>query len=167
MHKKGIVDPWRITDPLYPEKREPPTTKKKINVSEIDYDADLLPVGVFVLPSRHGSIEVRRQGLQSAEAGLRALAGCLRALFQCQEKELTEAGIGILSGGEQLGALREDVAAASISTTDEGSPAAIWFVERTWDAGMLDLLRCLNHVRNRPGAASTLKQWGVTPIIVS
>jgi hypothetical protein len=158
---KGIVDPWRVVEPLTRTPEPPRDPKKKINPSEIDFDADLRVWERCLFSSKHGSIAVVGPDVTSSDAGLRALTRCLHEISTLKDGKalLAEARVGISFGEGEVHHTR-------LQTQTEPH-ATLYFVNQTFEEGMLRLVRLLNAVQRRPGAAGTdiLRRWGVTPMM--
>lgn len=169
--KKGIVDPWRVVDPIKPVARPAAVpTKKKINLNEVDFDADLRVAETMTLSSRHGSVMLQSTHIQTANDGLRALVQCLFEILELYDgPELFDAaGIGFKLADRVWNEPPLGVRAAAISSSAGYVPdVALWFHKTSYDSGMLQLLRLLNNVRRRSlkEGSDILKRWGVTPMM--
>lgn len=168
---RGIVDPWRVTEPFKtPKKVNITAAPKKINLSEFDWDADLKVPAVFWFRSKHGTIEVRNKQIDSGNDALRDLVNCL---FEITEEidgpELLEsARIGIKLGDRQWQEPAAAVAYSLLKTTPDYTPSTVlWFIQQTYDDGMAQLIHLLNKVHKRIGnkGKNILKRWGVMLII--
>lgn len=165
--KKGIIDPWRIVEPLH--KPEPKPTElmpgQKIGLDQIDFDADLRVTQQCAFRCRSGSILVRSKLITNAND---ALCNVLRCLFQLLEQkgvaaELLPLGIALQYGNRVWNT--RDVSVAAKLETREGytPPSALYFLRQTHDDGMLRLIKFLNDASRRPGPAGAdiLKRWGI------
>lgn len=168
--KKGIVDPWRIDEPFH--KPAPPPSmgmeRKKINLSDIDWDADLRVAESYIFQSRHGSIKVQNKTITSGNDALRDLVCCLFQVLETMDGPdlLENAKIGIKLHTREWQEPVADLPVARMRSTEAYTPeATIWFLQQTFDEGMLRLIRLLNSVRKRSGKAGVeiLNKWGVTP----
>lgn len=170
--KKGIVDPWRVAEPFEKPKPAPLPTARRINISEVDFDADLKVAEVCYIRSPRGTIEVKNKRLTSGNDALRDLVQCL---FQILEEEdgpdlFEEINVGFKLHGRAWLEPAVDVPAASIATSSDYVPEArIWFLRQPFGDGMLRLIKLLNAVQRRPGAGGEdiLKKWGITPMMRS
>jgi hypothetical protein len=158
---KGIVDPWRIVSPLQKPAEPPRDPKKKIDPSEIDFEADLKIWERCLFKSTHGSIAVVGKDISSADAGLMALAQCLYDLSRSKDHKtlLSNANIGVAFSPTAVpqGSVR-------LSTKDEPY-AALYFMNQSFDEGMLQLIRVLNAVQRRPADSAILRRWGVSTMM--
>lgn len=170
--KKGIVDPWRVAEPF--ERTKPVATpqRRRINLNEIDFDADLKVAEVCYIRSPRGTIEVKNKRLTSGNDALRDLVQCL---FQILEEEdgpdlFENIDVGFKLHDRVWLEPAIDVPAASIATSASYAPEArIWFLRQPFSDGMLRLIQLLNAVQRRPGAGgeNILKKWGITPMMRS
>lgn len=153
---KGIVDPWKRVDPL----RAPPRAARsqRIDLQDIDFDADLAIPGQYLIKSEYASINVVHVRVQQPADALDVLADCLvdawtdKAIAQA----LLDAGIGVRGSAGMRNVPDEDTAASLL----RGGACAIWFIGESVDRGMLTLVRVLR----LPGAANAIKKWGITPM---
>lgn len=170
--KRGIVDPWRVDEPFKKAKPAPMPTRRRINLDEIDFDADMKVDEVCFIRSPRGTIEVKSKRVASGNDALRDLVQCL---FQILEEDdgpdLFEAiNVGFKLHDREWLEPASDVPATSISTADGYIPETrIWFLRQPYADGMLRLIQLLNAVQRRPGAAGEdiLKRWGITPMMRS
>lgn len=158
---KGIVDPWRVVEPLTRTPAPPKDPEKKIDPREIDFDADLRVWERCLFPSKHGSIGVVGPDITSSDAALRALTRCLHEISTLKDGKtlLANAQVGVAFGDTEVRHTR-------LQTQTEPH-AVLYFVNQTFEEGMLRLIRLLNIVQRRPGAAGAdiLRRWGVTPMM--
>lgn len=166
--KTGVVDPWRVVEPLHPPARKPST--KRINLSEIDFDADLTAPKTYSFSSAHGSVEVKARGADNPSAALCVLVQCLfEILEQLDGPDIFQPLHIGFSLAEREWAVPSPVLLAEVLSTTEGySPrACLYFVGQSYDHGMLRLIKALNVVRKRPGTAGSdiLKRGGVVPML--
>ena len=168
--KKGIIDPWRIDEPFHkPAPSMTPTPEhKKINLSDIDWDADLRVAEAFIFQSRHGSIKVQNKAIASGNDALRDLVRCLFQILETMEGPdlLENAKIGMKLHTREWQEPVSDLPVSRMRSTEAYIPeATIWFLQQTYDEGMLRLIRLLNNIRKRPGknGVEILNKWGVTP----
>lgn len=170
--KRGIVDPWKVVSPL----KEPPPPKapekgEKVNLADVDMDADIRPSQRCVFRGKHSSIEVMGKDVYSENDGLKNLVRCLYDIFTlCDDgKELLdEQNIGFQYGTHHHALPGEEVPSAKLKTTPDYAPSSIVvFREQTIDDGLLRLVRLLRKVQRRPGSTGEdiLKKWGVTPML--
>lgn len=162
--RRGIVDPWRIVEPLYkPAPPPPPPENKRIDLTQIDIDADLRAPQQCAIRCRSGSILIRSKKIESGNDALRELARCLKqlALDKANEATLRDLEISV-----HIGAAPETTTNARLATAEGYEPTvAICFHRQTCDDGMLRLIKFLNAVSRRPANADVLKKWGVVPMM--
>lgn len=165
--KRGIIDPWRIVEPIKPEPPKP-APQGRIDLDQIDFDKDLKARQSWVLRSKHGSIEVASKEIVTASDGLRHLVGCLfNILEQIDGPDLFEqAGIGFTLDAREWNMPAKGVPVARHATS-EGTPVAtLFFLNQPNDSGMLRLIRVLLTIQRRPGfeGVDILHRWGVQPM---
>jgi hypothetical protein len=169
--KKGIVDPWRVVDPIKPPPKPAATfTKKKINLNEIDFDADLRLPETMTLSSKHGTVMIKNTRISTANDGLRDLVQCLFQILELYDgPELFDrAAVGFKLADRVWLEPPPGVRAAAVSTAPGYMPeTALWFHKTSYDSGMLQLIRLLNNVNRRTAkeGSDILKRWGVIPMV--
>lgn len=169
--RKGIVDPWRIVEPLR-KPVVPPTPLlpgQKVNLDQIDFDADLRVPQKCAIRSRSGSILVHSKQIETGNDALRDLVRCLFQLVDKKEPaaEMTRLGIAFAYGTRQW-RISSMAPSARLATSDGYEPATcLHFLQQTYDDGMLHLIKFLNASSRRPGPAGAdiLKRWGVVPMM--
>lgn len=168
--RKGIVDPWRVVEPLEKPKKPLVEERRRINLAEFDFEADLRHVESCVFRSRHGAIDVRSKQVRSNNDGLRDLVRCL---FQILEEDdgpdlFDNIGVGFALEDREWAAPAAEVQAVWLHTSAGYKPSAqLWFLRQPYDSGMHRLIKLLVTVQRRPGAAGSdiLKRWGVLPML--
>jgi hypothetical protein len=166
---RGIVDPWRVVDDV-PGPRHAAGRRRKIDLSEIDFDRDLRAPQHCTFDSRAGSILVRSRDIANMNDALRELVSCLFQLLERSDgPDLFEPiGVGFLLGEREWLLPRRNCPAAMIETGSGSSPrAALYFLQQSYDDGMLRLIRLLCAVNGRtgPNGRDILKRWGVVPLL--
>lgn len=154
---KGIVDPWRKVEALRPKPKQP--AHDKIDLDEIDRDADLAIPGRYVIRAEHSSIQISHVRIETPKDALDVLADCLVEIRKVKQLGIMMMGLGI-GVRSRTGAWNippDDKAASTLKSSN----ATIWFVARTIDQGMLDLAKLLREPLARPIVA----KWGVTPML--
>ncbi len=156
--RKGIVDPWRVTTPLRPTEKKTPPPGQKINPGEVDFEADIRESGRYIFTGTHGSVEVCKRGLVTADDGLKLLVQCLFEVLEQDEGPdlLEEAGLGIVLNTREFDKPTADIPHASLT----GPGIGLYFLRQTYDHGMLRLVRLL-----RKTNLNILTKWGVTPML--
>lgn len=157
MTKKGIVDPWRKVEPLrQPERKPAQASKERIDIGDIDRDADLAIPGRHVIRSEHASFQITSVRLETPKDALDVLANVVvdAWMHKAVGAALLHAGVGARYRDRAFNVPSEDVPASTL----KGGNATIWFIENTIDVGMLGLARALR----MPEAAAICKKHGVT-----
>jgi len=171
--KKGIVDPWRIVAPLTPPEKPPrqaTQTKAKIDLANIDWDADLRTPGSHIFRAEGACIQVTNKQIDTAADALRDLVQCLFQILELFDGPdlLEEAGIGVSRQGREWLVPAAGVPATRLATPDNYVPRTeLYFIRQSYDHGMVKLVRLLNQVRKRTanGGEYIVKRWGVAPIL--
>ncbi len=155
---KGIVDPWRKVEPLRKPEKKPPTQAQqdRIDVAEIDRDADLAIPGRHTIRTTHASFQVISVRVETPKDALDVLANVIVDAWahKTVSAALFHADIGVRYRDRMYNAPAEDVAASTL----KGGNATIWFIGKPLDVGMLSLARALR----MPEAAAICKKHGVT-----
>ncbi len=157
MTKKGIVDPWKQVAPLRPAAR--PNTSERVDLEDIDLDADLEIPGRYVLRSKHASIDIVHVRVESPRSAFDVLADCLAELRKVKPlgAAMISAGIGVRCRTGAWNIPPEGTPASTLHSSN----ATVWFVGRDFDQGVLALVKLL-----RESAASpTLRKWGIVPML--
>jgi hypothetical protein len=162
MSSTGIRDPWRVVQPIEPPPRSANGPGKRIDVADIDLDADLAVPHYHVFRSRHGAVEVRSTAIETTGDALRELARLLAESWPTRGPEITAAGIGYWVDGDGRNVPADDapLSALRAETPDAPNHAAIYFTGQTFDDGMRRLIRVLKK-SNPP----LLAKRGVTPMM--
>ena len=163
---KGIVDPWRVTDA--PKRVVRPEGKAKMDLSSIDFEADLRVPNRYVFRSAHGCIDVHNTEIETANDALRDLVQCLFALSRPVEASpaFMEVGIGFSLGDSSCNVPEDELGHSGMYTVAGYTPAAaIYFVNQSYDDGMARLVRLLNTLRRSSSSEGILRRWGVTPML--
>lgn len=168
--KTGIVDPWRIVEPLKAPKPATPEPNRKIDLNEIDFDADLRSAQTCIFKSDYGSVIVTARDLETQSHGLRHLVRCLFEILGWPDGQrlLEAASIGLEYGPRIWLKPSDGERASLLQTTEDFTPrSTIWFIRQTYDDGMRALIKLLNDTRKRvsPTENTILKRWGITPTI--
>ncbi len=159
MTKKGIVDPWRIVEPI-----KPPPRPNRADLGSIDFDADLRVPVTHTFRCSTGGIHISSIQMETEEDALRVLIACLFDILQTLPD-----GPALL---DSIGMTRDR---AEWNKPGPKTPAAylgaeklqIAFHKATLDLGMRTLVRVVSTVKKRPGkkGADILKKHGITPLL--
>jgi hypothetical protein len=160
--KTGIVDPWRVVEPV----RGPPPVfqpkTQRINLADQDFDADMAPVKRGALDCKHGSLEVHGKQLHQMGDVLKNVIGCLFDLEHAFKDSGLDAASLAYTIGERRSAGWDDTPGAAWSTEAGFEPACeLRFKKQTLDGGMLRLIRALRDLQRRPGGHAIFHKWGV------
>lgn len=160
-HRKGIVDPWRTVDTVRPPVRVVTSSKERIDVAEIDFDADLAVPGRFVIRSTHACFDVLSVHVRTPKDALSVLANCIWdvRLIKPLGAELLATDIGVRCRDRTWNEPLVNVAASVLKSDD----VTIWFVEKPFDQGMLALARILR----KPEGMPICKRHGVTVMLTA
>lgn len=155
---RGIVDPWRKVDPLLAPERAPastPAAKERIDIEDIDLDADLAVPGRWAIRTEHVSIVVTSTRVAVPRDALVVLIECVLELTKLRGlgAALRELGVGARLGDVAWNEPGPDVVASTLKA--EG--CTLWFALATLDQGMLALARLLRV----PEAAAACKKRGI------
>lgn len=150
---KGIIDPWRRVAPLRPSRED------RIDLEDLDHDADLAVPLQHVLRSRYASFNVVSTRLTSPASALDVLADCVGTCWKIPalRDALIAAGIGVRC---TLGAWNVP-SEETPSSTMKGESGMLWFAHVPLDEGMRRLARILRQA----AAATTIKAHGITPML--
>jgi hypothetical protein len=153
---KGIVDPWRTVDPVHPPARIVAPQRERINLEDIDFDADLAIPGRYVIRSTHASFDVVSVRVQAPKDALDVLGDCVADAARVRPigNALITAGIGVRRGTMSWNPPNADEPTSSLKSED----TTLWFAHTPIDQGMLVLARILR----MPEVAATCKRHGVT-----
>ena len=155
---KGIVDPWRKVEPLRKPERKPPTPAQqdRIDISDIDRDADLAIPGRHTIRFEHASFQVTSVRVETPKDALDVLANAVVDAWMIRPvgAAFTAAGIGVRYRERAFNVPSEESPASTI----KGGNATLWFIGKPLDTGMLVLARVLR----MPEAAAICKKHGVT-----
>lgn len=159
--RKGIVDPWRTVDSVRPPERVAAPTQERIDIAEIDFDADLAIPGRYILRSAHSCFDVISIHIATPKDALSVLANCIwdAHIIKPLGEALLSAGIGVRCRDRVWNQPPTDAAASTLKSDD----VTIWFVEKPFDQGMLVLARILR----MPEGAHTCKRHGVTVMLTA
>lgn len=159
--KTGIVDPWRLVDPVRAPPRPRPAERTQIDLDEIDHDADLAIPGQYTIRSRHACFHISSTRIEMVSDALDVLADCIAELYGNKTLgiALEAAGIGVRTKSGAWNTPSDDESASVLKSDD----AIIWFIRKPADQGMLSLARILRS----PIATPTLRKHGVTVMITS
>ena len=155
---KGIIDPWRQVDKLRPSPRPAPT-EGKIDLEDIDLDADLQIPGRFVIRSEHASIDITHMRVESPRSSLDVLADCLAELRKIKPLggAMISAGIGVRGRTGAWNVPPEGTAATVLQSTN----STMWFIGKDFNQGMLALTKLLRESVATP----VVKKWGIVPML--
>jgi hypothetical protein len=160
--KPGIVDPWRVDEPIHVPPAAPVSKRpSRINLGD-DLDADLAPTKMGALDSKHGLIEAYGKNVLQMGDVLHHVVQCLFDLSrQFTSALFKEAAITFCI--EDKRSAGWDEAPSSKWQTEVGyePKCELRFKRQTLDGGMLRLIRALRDLQRRPGGAAILKKWGV------
>jgi hypothetical protein len=138
-----------------------PDIKDKIDLKDIDFDADLAIPGQYVIRSKQAAFNVVSKSVATPRDALVVLADLVLALGEAHDasEDLERAGIGAKVYETEWNAPAEGVEASKLEADD----CAIWFVGVPLDRGMLTLAKVLK----RPDVLSLSRSRGVTPMLTS
>jgi hypothetical protein len=160
--RRGIVDPWRVVEPLHKPAPPPaPAPNQRINLDQIDFDANIRPMQQCAIRCRSGSILMRSNRIANGNDALRDLAQCLTELSTLKDMRTDWSNACVALGDAELAS---NARGAFITTQPGYTPATtIVFAAQTYDDGMLRLIKFLNLATRRHPAM--LKSWGVVPMM--
>lgn len=159
--KKGIVDPWRTVEPVRPVIRPTRPERKRINIDEIDHDADLVVPGRHVLRSTHACFDITSTRIQTEGDALDVLATCVATLFRipAMAAMLKDGGVGVRCPDYMWNVPSEDIPASTLRSES----SALWFAHKPLDQGMLTLAKTLrSHL-----AVETLRRYGIVVMMTA
>ena len=165
-----MKDPWRPSVPIKPEAPQRPKNGERMNLGD-DIDEDLhFENPVYFSVEGAGSICVAHKDDDTAGDALLRLATCLRALWDAgMHNDITNAYVRVRVGDRTFGLLETKpplpITHSWQTEPDFEPPAALHFVNQTPRDGMVRLLRVLALARHSEKYASTLKKYGVRPMI--
>lgn len=157
MTKKGIVDPWKMVQPLRPPPRE--ERGERLDLDDIDLDADLEIPGRYVIRSKHASIDIHHVRVDSPRSALDVLADCLAELRKIKPlgAAMIASGIGVRCRTGAWNIPPDGTPASLLQSTN----ATVWLVGKDIDQGILALVKLLRE----SAASSTLRKWGIVPML--
>jgi hypothetical protein len=155
--KKGIVDPWRIVDPVRPAPRE---ARKDLGQ---DVDADLRMARQYTFRCSGGGLHVKSRNLNTDADALAAIVACLFDLMALPNIKtlLTNERIGLRLGKRSWNLPKEGTAGANLETDN----ARLIFVNNTLDEGMKRLVRLFALAKKKDAETKFLQKHGVTPLL--
>jgi hypothetical protein len=159
----GIVDPWRTVDVLRPTPvvPSPAAGRRRINLDEIDHDADLAIPGQQVLRFEHASFNVTSKRIKTSTDAFHVLVNCVAdlSLLRSVAEALQDAGIGVRVRNRtwNMPSTPERVSTLQCETS------CLWFSETTVDGGTHRLAR----IMRSPPAAPALRQHGITVMLTT
>jgi hypothetical protein len=157
---KGIIDPWRLVEPLKKKPEVPQEARKRIDPAEIDFDADLRPQTRYIFSTPHGSILITGRNIMSEDAALLKLTQCIQDISATTQGQvlLLQAGVGHTFGDPPLHTRLE---------TKSKPYASIYFRNQTYEEGMLQLIKVLNTVQrhSKINGKQILNRWGVSTML--
>lgn len=159
---RGIVDPWRTVDPVHrPPKPPRVPDKKKIDLEDIDRDADLVIPIKHVIRTTHACFEVTSKTASTLAEAFDVFAECICALFDVRSVSnvLMSAGIGVRCHDRT----QNDPGKETPASTLKGGSSVIWFVQKPLNEGALVLARILRS----PDAAATLHRYKVVVMMTA
>jgi hypothetical protein len=160
---KGILDPWRRVEPLQPQKRSAPPSqteeRQRINIEDVDRDADLAIPGSYTIRTTHSSFHVVSVRVDTPKDALDVLADCVIEAWRIKPlgSALSVAGVGVRNRTYSYNVPVQNEQASTL----KGGDATLWFVQKPLDQGMLILARILR----MPEAAALCKKHGVTVML--
>ncbi len=161
MTKRGIVDPWRRVEPVHPAARSTEPQRERIDVMEIDHDADLAIPGQYTLRSAHVAFHITSVRLNVPKDALEVLADCIMELAKLKlfSDAFRGAGIGAKTGRATWNPPAESLPTSTLAC--EGN--TIWFAQAPIDQGMLLLARILR----TPEAAGACRKHGIVVMLTT
>lgn len=163
MTSKGIVDPWRVVTPVVEPPREP-----RIDLRDIDLDADLRTPNRYTFRTANASIQVNSVRIETGCDALRDLANLLFNLIEIREAaaQLKAAGVSFETNGRAWNMGLERVGSTLATPESYLTPTRLHFADPDLNQGMERLVRVLTQAKSRPGplGAALFKRWGITPL---
>jgi hypothetical protein len=159
--KKGIVDPWRTVEPLRPPVPPSLPVRERINIEDVDRDADLAIPNKHVIRSEHACFDVTSTRIDTQTDALDLLAECIGVLFLDRQVKplLVDAGIGVRCLRQAWNEPGPDVAASTL----RGGDGVVWFIDQPLDHGM----RALARVLRTSAAAPIVRRYGIVVMLTS
>lgn len=157
----GIVDPWRKVEPLRAPPRVESTRHERIDIEDIDHDADLVIPGQYTIRSAHAGFSITARGVETPADALNVLADCVAALWLDKKiaTAFADAGIGVRCKRIAYNVPSEETPASKL----QGGVSALWFVDQTLDIGMLAMAR----IFRTPAAAPLIKKYGIVIMLTA
>lgn len=159
----GIVDPWRTVDLLHPTPAVKSTTpaRRRINLDEIDRDADLAIPGRHVLRFQHVCFNISSTRIKTTTDAFHIISDCVADLSQLRQvaEALQREGIGVRTRGRSWNIPEATVPASTL----ECESSCLWFANVTVDVGT----RLLARIMRSPLAAPALRQHGIIVMLAS
>lgn len=133
----------------------------KIDLKDIDFDADLVIPGQYVIRGKHAAFNVVSKNLATPRDALVILADLVVALGETHEasEDLQRSGIGAKVYETAWNAPGEGMAASKLEADD----CALWFTGVPLDRGLLALAKVLK----RPDVLPISRSRGITPMLTS
>lgn len=162
---KGIVDPWRIVEPLIPEKQEVEATKK-VDIGTGDPEADLRAQGEHTFVGSNYSIRVRNAGVTTTSIALRHLIMCL---FELPPDQWKDTGIGVKIGKHERYVPKEcqmvTLETATSDTQDTNLHGTLYMAASNLAEGISSLATVLLKIKKTTKGKTILAQYGVEPLL--
>lgn len=152
-------DPWRKVDPVRAPVRPTEEQRERVDVLEIDHDADLAIPGNYVIRSAHTCFNITSTRVHSPKDALDVLAECIIDVSRIKTvgDALLDAGIGTRCRKRSWNVPENDTPASVF----KGGETTLWFVQMPIDPGMLVLARILR----MPEAAVVCKKHGIAVML--
>ena len=162
--KPGILDPWRKVEPLRQAPPRPQPPSDKIDIQDVDKDADLRIPGRYVIRSRHACFDVTSHRVVKPGDAVGVLAGLPDrgwARWRQSRGRSRVPSIGVRHEDYAWNVPADDDEDGQPASQLAGGAARLWFSEKPLAEGMLVLARILRE----PAAAHVLHKHGVTVMI--
>lgn len=158
--KKGIVDPWRVVDPI-----KAPPRPAGVDLNQVDMDEDLRVPLHHTFRCAAGGIQVKSVRMETEEDALRILIVCL---FEIQMSpngrgRLEKAGIGFTLESREW-----NMPGPTTPSSYLGSGRiCVAFHKQPFEQGMRSLIRVIGITKRLPGriGVGILKKHGIDPLL--
>jgi hypothetical protein len=159
MTKKGIVDPWRIVDPIKPPPRQ------AVDLAHVDMDDDLRVPLQHTFRCRTGGIQVKSTRMETEEDALRVLLACLFEILESPNgpPRFESSGIGFTLESREWNMPGPKVPSSYLGS----GRVCIAFHRQTFEQGMRSLVRVIGITKRLLGrmGINILKKHGISPIL--
>lgn len=157
---RKIPDPWRRVEPVISRPRAPaPPTREKIDIMDVDLDADLAVPGTYAIRVADVTYHVTSRQVGAPQDALKILASCILELSRiprCAEA-LKNAEIGATTDEGSFNRPPSGGQASSLKT----DAAAVWFLDQPLEEGARALARILRSAE----AIAVCKRLGIVVML--